>query len=214
MKKVIFIPIIVLVLNCILFIYNSKNLICDDEFIQYENEFIIEIIEGSTGKIEYYEETDVDKIDTKKYKIRRVSVGATSKHELAKKLKSKYKDKGYLIFFSNLSYDKSNESIYILKGDNQMDILRALKTSGVNYEISTENIIDKLNSWDNKYGIEVLGADYDWVEIEFKKSNLDVNNLCKEIEEFCPDIIYQGVGSVEALEEYIILTSKVFLWWD
>ena len=38
--------------------------------------------------------------------------------------------------------------------------------------------------------------------------------FAKEVYTFCPDVVDQGVGSIEALEEAIKEMHGVWLWWD
>ncbi|MFD1436224.1 DUF4253 domain-containing protein [Kroppenstedtia eburnea] len=37
---------------------------------------------------------------------------------------------------------------------------------------------------------------------------------CERLYELCPDIVNQGVGSMEALIEFVEITGRVWLWWD
>jgi hypothetical protein len=42
----------------------------------------------------------------------------------------------------------------------------------------------------------------------------DTQAFARDVYEFCPDIVDQGVGSVEAQEESIRDSGQVYLWWD
>jgi hypothetical protein len=83
--------------------------------------------------------------------------------------------------------------------------LRDAETNGDNYELSTEDIIEKLQQWDTQYGIELSDIEFDAVNVTFQKLPDDLTNLALEIYEFCPDTIEQHFGCMadflESFEE-------------
>lgn len=132
--------------------------------------------------------------------------------EYVSRLKEKFRKKGYLIFYQEESYDKEN--IAVIKGTDELDILRYRKTNAINYGMENEDILKKTSEWNSKYGLIILGCSRDWIEISFNTLPDNLNVFAQEVFEFCPDIVYQGVGSVENLEEAILFTQGVWLWWD
>ena len=42
----------------------------------------------------------------------------------------------------------------------------------------------------------------------------DAHNLAQRMYEFCPDIVDQGRGDVEALAESLARSDDLFFWWD
>ncbi|MBO0593669.1 DUF4253 domain-containing protein [Cellulophaga sp. E16_2] len=127
--------------------------------------------------------------------------------------KNKLFKNGYLIFLSENGYT-SPSTLSIIKSTDQFDILRIQKTDGINYGLENSDIIAKLKEWDDLYGIEILGADYDWVDLTFKSSIPDASLFAQEVYDFCPDSVDQGVGEIEILEEMIVEYKRLFLWWD
>jgi hypothetical protein len=80
--------------------------------------------------------------------------------------------------------------------------LRDAEISADNYDLSTEDIIEKLRQWDTQYGIEISDVEFDSVNVTFEKLPNDLSNLALEIYEFCPDIIDQHFGCIaDILEE-------------
>lgn len=122
-------------------------------------------------------------------------------------LKQELLSSNYLIF-KNKSY-RYGEGIAVLKGTEQWDILRYRKTFAD--DISTEDIIKQLKYWNVA---EIIGVDFDKVEIDFGYYHHDIKQLAHEIYEFCPDIIVQGLGTLEQLEEYLDVRTDLTLWWD
>jgi hypothetical protein len=129
------------------------------------------------------------------------------------KSKDKLKDKGYLIFVSQNGYETPS-TVSIIKSTDQFDILKIQKTDGINYDLENEDVIEKLKSWDTKYGIEILGADYDWVDFTITVPSDSIPDFAKEVYEFCPDAVDQGVGEVVELEKMIGEFKRLVLWWD
>lgn len=72
--------------------------------------------------------------------------------------------------------------------------LRTRETDAANYDLDTEDIINKLKEWDQKYEIELSEVTSDTVTIHFKNLPADLTALAQEIYEFCPDTIDQGFG--------------------
>lgn len=109
--------------------------------------------------------------------------------------------------------DKGNE-VVVATGDDQFDILRVAQSDAVNFDMETEDLIRKLKEYDAQYGIDIFHAETDTIEFRFLKIPGDMKRFCRDLYEFCPDIVDQGVGTVEALEKEISRTNSVFLWWD
>ena len=73
---------------------------------------------------------------------------------------------------------------------------------------------DLLKQWDDAYGIDIYMADTDTIRLRLKRLPPDLPAFAKEVYAFCPDIVDQGMGSVEALEQAIRESREVYLWWD
>jgi len=109
---------------------------------------------------------------------------------------------------------KSGSEVVVATGESQMEILRVAKSDAVNYGMETEDLILKLQEYDQRYGIDIFHAETDTVEFSFKQVPQDLNRFCDDLYEFCPDIVDQGVGSVDKLAAQIVKQKSVYLWWD
>jgi hypothetical protein len=127
--------------------------------------------------------------------------------------KDELRENGYLIFVSEMGFE-SPSTISIIKSNDPFDILRLEQTDGINYDIENKDVIEKLLSWDKKYGIEIIGADYDWVELVLKKTPENPVDFGQEVYAFCPDAVDQGVGELSELVSTIRETRTLYLWWD
>ena len=131
---------------------------------------------------------------------------------LVLKLREELKAINHLAFIC----DSDREKIGIIPGSDQFEILKLQQTNGDNYDISNSRIISKLKGWYRNYPFTIIGADYDWVEVEFEvlPKGKELKELAGEIAEFCPDIMEQESGSINDLIEEIYETGRLSLWWD
>jgi len=89
-------------------------------------------------------------------------------------------------------------AIGVIKEDpaaDTFDWVRRNGTAGPNYGHGPEEVLEKLQSWHDLYGLEVLGAGLDWVQVRLLSLPPDFPGFCREVYEFCPDIIEQGFGN-------------------
>ena len=132
--------------------------------------------------------------------------------EFVSKLKTKYRENGYLIFVFEGEDDKKN--VAVIKGTDDLDILRYRRTDGINYDLENEDVVKKISEWKSKYGLIVIGCSRDWLQIEFDKLPTNIDSFAKEVYEFCPDSVDQGVGTIDNLKEAIKEMNGLWLWWD
>ena len=83
----------------------------------------------------------------------------------------------------------------------KFDEILALESIGANYDLSSQDIVDKLMEWDKKYGIEIDDFDEESISINFKALPADLDSLVKEIDDLCPDIISQGLDNIGLMME-------------
>ncbi|OQP63962.1 hypothetical protein A3860_21300 [Niastella vici] len=127
---------------------------------------------------------------------------------------------GYYAFANAILEEYRNEAggfvqdTFILKLDNQFEVLHYRHTHGMNYNVTTAHIVEKLKTWDQKYGLTIEGVDYDWVDFTLHRVPEDLDEFANELYAFCPDCIDQGVGSIDELKYVISSRKYVCLWWD
>ncbi len=126
--------------------------------------------------------------------------------------KSNFRKSGYLLFLFELSYQKN--SIGVIKGADDIDILKYRRTDGINHGIENKDVIAKMNEWQSQYGIKIIGCSRDWVHVEFDKLPSDMDAFAEEVYKFCPDSVDQGVGTIEELKKAMTQMNGVWLWWD
>ncbi len=132
---------------------------------------------------------------------------------VVQKAKSTFQSKGYNVFVMD-TLCGADLPIGIIKGNDDLDIVRIRQTTGANINVYNEDIIKRLADWNSKYGIHVLGAGVDWVQISFDELPKNMDQFSKEVYQFCPDSVEQGTETVAALKREIIKCKAIFLWWD
>lgn len=104
--------------------------------------------------------------------------------------------------------------LVVASGKDQFEILRIAASDAANYDMTTEDLIKELRSWDREFGISITQAETDTIILDLKSLPLDLTSFATRVYKFCPDIVDQGVGDIPSLVREIRKSKKVFLWWD
>jgi hypothetical protein len=143
-----------------------------------------------------------------------ISVPEDKTDHVLSSLRKKLTPLKYMAFVVEMNAGLKIDKIGILKGTDQYGILRIMNTNGDEYDISNEDVIERLKEWEINSPFDILGADGDWVEIEFRILPKDLKAFAEEVHDFCPDAVDEGPGSTSELAKEIQKTKKLFLWWD
>ena len=120
----------------------------------------------------------------------------------------------YMAFIVEMNAGLKVDKIGVIKGTDQYEILRIMHTDGSDANISNQDVIDRLKEWGKISTFDIIGADSDWVEIEFKTLPKDLKVFVEEVKEFSPDTVEQGPGSSAELIKEIKRTNRLFLSWE
>jgi hypothetical protein len=129
-------------------------------------------------------------------------------------LRNKLKFRKYMAFAIEVNYALKVDKIAIIKGTDQYEILRIMHTNGVDDDVSHEAVIAKLKQWEKRIRFEIVGAENDWVEIEFRTMPQDLKAFAEDVYEFSPDTVNEGTRSVDELIKDISATKRLVLWWN
>ncbi len=121
---------------------------------------------------------------------------------------------GYLPFVIEINGSIRTDKVGVIKAADQYEIVRLMHTDGDDYDITNSDVIERLKEWEKSAPFRIIGADNDWVEIEFKTLPRDLKAFIDEVYDFCPDAVDQGPGSTAELAREVKTTKKLFLWWD
>lgn len=91
--------------------------------------------------------------------------------------------------------------VVVFRADDPSSLLWVRQTNGVNVEVYTQDVLDRLDEWAERCSFAMLGAGWDWVELNFDTLPDDLEDFAEEICEFCPDTIDQAI--VKAPPEHL-----------
>ncbi len=143
-----------------------------------------------------------------------VSVPEDSSDSILAALRHKLAHLNYMAFVIEMNAGYKIDKIGVLKGSDQYEILRIMHTDGDEYDISNQDVIDRLKEWEKISPFDIIGADYDWVEIQFRNLPKDLKSFAEEVYDFSPDAVDEGPGTVDGLVREIRKTHRLFLLWD
>ncbi|MBM4034828.1 MAG: DUF4253 domain-containing protein [Planctomycetes bacterium] len=137
--------------------------------------------------------------------------GVKDPHAMLAALRAALAPKGFVVQWTG---DASDPSIAVLARADHYALLTIKRTNGTNYGHDTAKVIAKLKEWEARYPFDILGADFDWVEIQFREVPKDLDAFVRQAYAFCPDTVDQGTETLAALAAGIRRTRRLFLWWD
>jgi hypothetical protein len=117
-------------------------------------------------------------------------------------------------FLGDETWPDGSVELVVAPGSAPMDILRIARTDAVNYGLMTEALILALSEWDRAWGVDILHAETDTIELALTRMPKDLPAFARDVYELCPDAVDQGAGTIEALEREIASRRRVYLWWD
>ncbi len=80
-----------------------------------------------------------------------------------------------------------------------------------------EEHVSVLKRWEQRYGAELVGVTHDTIEMLVARpprTRDDALALAYEQVAYCPDIVDQGAGTLDALAAVLVNGSVWFFWWD
>ncbi len=105
--------------------------------------------------------------------------------------------RGYRAFWSETYKSngaKNSDVIAVLKTTDQYSILSIRRSSGGNYGVSMDDVVNKLKEWESRCRFHILGAGGAWVALQFEVLPENICAFAEEVYDFCPDTVNQGVG--------------------
>jgi len=170
---------------------------------------------SGAGKVRPYSTYDFGR--TKDERCASVVVPASETEALVFVLRKEL-ERGLVAFVGTSRWlgDEKHEGVEVIvgPGESQLDVVKLARSDAVNYDMGTEEIVAKLKEYDEDFGIDIKRAETDTIVFGLVGWPRDLAAFAGDLYEFCPDIVDQGAGSVEALEEEIEATGRVYLWWD
>ena len=76
----------------------------------------------------------------------------------------------------------------VLRDEDPFAFVRFRKTNGCNYGLETEDVVAQLKIWHARFGLDILRADFDFVEMRFNSLPADIMGFVEEVYWFCEDV--------------------------
>ncbi len=143
-----------------------------------------------------------------------VSVSRNRTEAVLRSLREKLHRRNCLVFVIELNDAIKRDKIGVMKGADQFSILQVMYTNGDEDDVSHEEVVERLKVWEKKSPFDIIGAENDWVEIEFRTLPPDLKSFAEEVYDFSPDAIDEGAGSIAELMKQIVLTRRLLLFWN
>jgi hypothetical protein len=143
-----------------------------------------------------------------------VAVAHEKAEDLLASLRARLRPLGYMAFIIEVNEGIKTDTIGVLKGTDQYQILRVMQTNGKGDDVANEDIIAKLKGWEKCSAFMIVGAENDWVEIEFTRLPVNIHSLAEEVQEFAPDAVDDVATGLDELVADIRKTRRLFLWWE
>lgn len=134
--------------------------------------------------------------------------------KLLASLRKKLHPLSYTPFIVERNPGLKTDKIGVIRGLDQYEILRIMHTDGEESEITTQDVIDRLKDWEKIASFDIIGADSDWVEVEFKILPKDLKAFSEDVDEFSPDAVERGPGTIEKLAKELKKTRRLRLLWE
>ena len=183
------------------------------EVIEYDQRLVLEIKEVTINNVDLIPEVDNDGVilDTKDEGICSLSDYRTA-FDYVSNAKDKFRIKGYLLFF--FEDEDKRAFLSMLKGNDDIKIVRWRQTNGINYNKDNSNITNKLLEWKQISEYEIIGVGIDFIDLKFLQLPKDLNDFANDVYTFCSDVVDQGYGEIDVFKEELTKTRLLQLWWD
>ena len=119
--------------------------------------------------------------------------------------------KGFYAFSTDATKDTQ---LALAPTEDPYQLIAAFQTNGANYDLSPEDIAQWLRELEEDVPFRLTGIGWDFLKGHFTAPRDDPRDLAERMYEFCPDIVDQGVGDVDALAESLAESDHLFFWWD
>jgi hypothetical protein len=145
-----------------------------------------------------------------------VSVPSNLAEALVAAAQPRFLDKGFYLFRAEQHFGIGGrpDRVALFPRRDPYEILRLTGTNGANYGIGPDSIVAWLRALEREQPFVVTGIAFDWVEGRFTDTIRNPGALARRFYSFCPDIVEQGTGSVDALAKELVESQRLYCWWD
>jgi hypothetical protein len=145
-----------------------------------------------------------------------VNVPSERAERLVDATQSRFLERGFYVFRAEQHFgigDRADRVALFPRGD-AYEVLKLMGTNGWNYGVGPDSVIAWLRTLESDHPFVLTGIGFDWVEGHFRSAVRDADALARRFYAFCPDVVEQGTGTVDALARELIESQRLYCWWD
>jgi hypothetical protein len=106
------------------------------------------------------------------------------------------------------------DSLALVPVQRPADALAAIGWMGAVNSFTPVELVPYLRSWEERFDARVVALGFDTVHVAVARPPAETDKAAAEVYMFCPDIVHQGIGSVEELAATMIPSPYWYFWWD
>ncbi len=129
-------------------------------------------------------------------------------------LQREFLEQGYFVYLPGSYYGDGPERVCILPTTDKYDAIALHQTNGCNYGVGPGYVTQWLKDLEETQPFVLTCIAHDTLSGRFLTPIEDPEGLAESMYEFCPDLVDQGVGSVERLVENLTAGDRLYFWWD
>jgi ankyrin repeat protein len=122
--------------------------------------------------------------------------------------------KGCYVFTPRVSHGDRVSALAALPTSDKYEAIAYMQTNGCNFGLGPGGIIKWLKKLEKEQPFVLTGIGHDFLDGSFTRPIKHPKALARRMYKFCPDIVDQGCGTVEALTEVLKEKRRLFFWWD
>ena len=122
--------------------------------------------------------------------------------------------RGFYLVHSTHSLFGGLATVLLFPTSDKYAVINACGTDGGTCDLSTRQIVAWLRKLDKKLPFVLMGCGHDFLTGRFLNPVRNALQLASSIEQFCPDVVQQGCGTVNRLAYELARTQRFVLWWD
>ncbi|HEU0014817.1 MAG TPA: DUF4253 domain-containing protein, partial [Longimicrobium sp.] len=129
-----------------------------------------------------------------------------------------FRARGFLLFRNQhpVRLGEHPEYIALYPRDAAYEVMALAQTNGANYGIGPDSVVAWLRRLEADHPFVVTGIGHDYFEGRFTGAMDDARArlLARMMDDFCPDVVTQGTGTLRALEREVRRERVLYCWWD
>ncbi len=118
------------------------------------------------------------------------------------------------LYDQHFGHNGKPDELWILPTRQKFAVMAFTGVDAPNYEIDNYIVIRWLQKLERDHPFWLTGCGRDFLSGQFIAPLSDPDDMAERMYVFCPDIVDQGTGTLEALAAELRNTNQLYFWWD